>query len=303
MAPEELESIEYGGERRALVFADGQAARERQRRAAEQAGYSVAAAGPIEGAAERLQAQIRLDAVLIEADHSSSDLEQLLAELETRARERRNRSVVTAPEQLIDLVFAAAPHRDVIQLCRPNSLEIVAAAAAAGLPVETRFHDGRENLQAVLQQLSDEAARIAGTLATLIDEETAFAADDGDTGAAKEGPPIEPGMIRAMIRARRLRDTYFKGGLFADPAWDMLLDLMAARLEQQKVAVSSLCIAAAVPPTTALRWIKTLTDKGLLVRRADPADGRRVYIELSDDAARALTAYIRAAQRISPLSV
>jgi DNA-binding MarR family transcriptional regulator len=110
-------------------------------------------------------------------------------------------------------------------------------------------------------------------------------------------------LIRSIIRARRLRDSYLQGDLFADPAWDMLLDLMAARLEKHRVAVSSLCIAAAVPPTTALRWIKTLTEKGLLVRRADPADGRRVYIELSDEAARALAAYIRAAQRISPLSL
>ncbi len=47
-----------------------------------------------------------------------------------------------------------------------------------------------------------------------------------------------------------------------------------------RVAVSSLCIAAAVPATTALRWIKALTDRGLFVRAADPQDGRRVYIEL-----------------------
>ena len=61
----------------------------------------------------------------------------------------------------------------------------------------------------------------------------------------------------------------------------MLLDLMAARLEENRVAVSSLCIAAAVPATTALRWIKALTDRGLFVRVADPQDGRRVFIELS----------------------
>jgi hypothetical protein len=40
--------------------------------------------------------------------------------------------------------------------------------------------------------------------------------------------------------------------LFADPGWDILLDLYAARQEGKQVSVSSLCIAAAVPPTTAL---------------------------------------------------
>jgi DNA-binding PadR family transcriptional regulator len=45
---------------------------------------------------------------------------------------------------------------------------------------------------------------------------------------------------------------------------------------------SSLCIAASVPPTTALRWIRQLTDRGLLDRQADPKDGRRIYITLSE---------------------
>ena len=82
-----------------------------------------------------------------------------------------------------------------------------------------------------------------------------------------------------------------------------MLDLFAARLEKQKVAVSSLCIAAAVPATTALRWIKTLTDIGILVRAADPQDGRRVYIELAPKAAAGMEAYLRAAQRISTLNI
>ena len=50
---------------------------------------------------------------------------------------------------------------------------------------------------------------------------------------------------------------------------------------QHRVPVSSLCLAAAVPATTALRWIKTMTDRGLLTRRDDPHDGRRVFIEMS----------------------
>src|SRR3546814_8292219 len=88
-----------------------------------------------------------------------------------------------------------------------------------------------------------------------------------------------------MLRLRRLRDRFFPGDLFADPAWDMLLDLMAAHLSGQRVSVSSLCIAAAVPATTALRWIRALTDHGLFLRQADPSDGHRVFIALSDKAA------------------
>ena len=74
----------------------------------------------------------------------------------------------------------------------------------------------------------------------------------------------------------------------------MLLDLYAARLERQPVSVSSLCIAAAVPATTALRWIKTMTDAGIFLREADPQDGRRIFIALSDGANEAMARYFEA---------
>ena len=74
----------------------------------------------------------------------------------------------------------------------------------------------------------------------------------------------------------------------------MLLDLAAAAVEGRSVAVSSLCIAAAVPTTTALRWIRNLCDAGLFVRRDDPADARRAFISLTDDALSAMARYLAA---------
>lgn len=100
--------------------------------------------------------------------------------------------------------------------------------------------------------------------------------------------------VRRMLRQRRMREQYFPADLFADPAWDMLLDLYAARLERQPVSVSSLCIAASVPATTALRWIKTMTDAGLFLREADPLDGRRIFIGLAEGAFDAMARYCEA---------
>jgi hypothetical protein len=155
-----------------------------------------------------------------------------------------------------------------------------------------------------LQQLSEEVGRIADVLAALSEHEAAAAAMAAVGGPGNgEEEALDPGFIRSIIRVRRLRDHFFKGDLFADPAWDMLLDLMAARVERQRVAVSSLCIAAAVPPTTALRWIKSLCDQGLFVRVADPEDGRRVFIELSGETAARMEAYLKSAQRVSPIMV
>src|SRR3546814_2871104 len=71
----------------------------------------------------------------------------------------------------------------------------------------------------------------------------------------------------------------------------MLLDLYAACYERRQVSVSSLCIAAAVPATTALRWIKNMTDAGLLDRSCDPNDARRIFIGISEKARFAMDRY------------
>lgn len=305
-AQDGLSVIRYRNEPTILLFGDSDGALERARRSAHLAGCRVAGADRIDSALGRLDRQIAADAILLEIDGESEALPSLLDGLESAARAGRCRSVVCAPEALIDLVAARVPHPDIIHLCRPSEADRAVALSRATAPRLAMLHDiGRGEGAALLQQLSEEAGRIASILASLSGED---GAPPGESAAPPEEmgtdePAVEAGYVRSIIRARRLRDQYFHGGLFADPAWDMLLDLMAARLEGNRVAVSSLCIAAAVPATTALRWIKTLTDEGLLVRAADPQDGRRVYIELSDETARALTAYLKAVQRIAPVSI
>ena len=101
----------------------------------------------------------------------------------------------------------------------------------------------------------------------------------------------DPRLIRRIIRQRQLRARFFDGELFADPAWDMLLDLAAARAEHKRVSVTSLCIASGVPPTTALRWIALMTEAGLLDRVEDETDRRRAFIALADRAADAISRY------------
>jgi DNA-binding MarR family transcriptional regulator len=99
--------------------------------------------------------------------------------------------------------------------------------------------------------------------------------------------------VRNMISLRRRRDNFFGGELFADPAWDMLLELYAATLGQFRVSISNLCAGAAVPATTGLRWIKQLEETGMIQRKADPTDGRRYFMELTDKSVEKMNAYFR----------
>ena len=92
-------------------------------------------------------------------------------------------------------------------------------------------------------------------------------------------------LVRAVQAARRRRAALFEADLFSDPAWDILLELYALHLEQQRASVSSLYAASCVPATTALRWIAKLENDGLVVRTGDSVDARRSWIKLSAEGA------------------
>ncbi|MFL6726655.1 MAG: MarR family transcriptional regulator [Sphingomicrobium sp.] len=94
--------------------------------------------------------------------------------------------------------------------------------------------------------------------------------------------------VQNLLTFRRKRVHFFDAALFADPAWDILLELYAAELGQRRVSISSVGIGAALPATTALRWINVLETKGMIWRHPDPMDGRRVFVALTPDTVSAM---------------
>lgn len=140
-----------------------------------------------------------------------------------------------------------------------------------------------------LQRLADQMSDIANTISRL-QMDAAIAAAPANGANADQGE-ITAALLHEMLVARRGRARFFPAGLFFDPAWDILLDLLKSRLSQRRVSVSSVCVASNVPPTTALRWIKLLENEGLVTRRADPFDGRRFYIELTEQGEASLAHY------------
>lgn len=287
------------------------------------AGFRLLGVTALAEAPARLDLQAHCDTILVCCPTMTPLLERLLVQVETQAIQNGTAVILIAGWDTVELAFAClrGPHTQL--LCDPDRTELAAALVAAGehRPTTGQVHEiDRESAR--LQQLREEVGRLARTLDALT-ERTRLATPSFDLGTRISDRPsdyigmpvltpidvphqtvdrgaraVTAAQVRDLLRARRLRADFLPGDLFADPAWDMMLDLLAARLEHERVSVSSLCIAAAVPPTTALRWIHTLTDKGLVERQADPHDGRRVFITLAQDAADALIRWFEASRRL-----
>ncbi len=247
----------------------------------------------------------------------SSDLERAVQEC-TEIGEYLNRygaeALIWVGVNQLDMAYAVLPPKDCHWLVGANDALAVPILARANRRMDMdQLHDrSRDGEYNSLHKISDELADFARTLAQIAEQE-----DSTPSSMVRDKPvsfrpapgaifePMVPDMasngqskaakVRSLIKLRRLREQHFPADLFADPAWDILLDLYAAQLEGKKVSVSSLCIAASVPPTTALRWITSMTENGALVRHQDPHDARRVFIGLSEDSEQRLSRYFESA--------
>ena len=285
----------YSAAKPALLFGNDPAAMGRTSSLLEAAGVRLAGQGTLDDALGRLDQQIALGLVWLECASPDAALSDALLDRLARLAEKGEAAVVaSAPPSMIDILASKLDQGAAQILIDPNDAQRAGALSLALAEVSNgpRVSDvGRDNAVR-LRQLSDEMGRIAATLARL-----SSAPEESSPSVIQlfdpivDAPPLTVATLRGVIRARRLRSRFFSDELFADPAWDMLLDLLQAEIAQHRVPVSSLCIAAAVPATTALRWIKAMTDSGIFVRRADPHDGRRVFVELSPGASGAMRGY------------
>jgi len=243
-----------------------------------------------------------------------------LARLDMRVASAGAQMIVSTWIEALDDVFGALDQSGAQILVQPSRAERVVAVGR----VMSRISRGRvremdEQDRAALLRLSDQVDAIAQELDRISkmdanDPERLSASKstfNADTGAAfsfaehakkvhaKKAPAKNAGapalpearFVRQMIAARQARAQFFDADLFADPAWDMLLDLTAAHAEGTRVSVTSLCIAAGVPATTALRWLNQMVESGIFDRVADENDRRRAFIELSENSANAMARY------------
>jgi len=99
-------------------------------------------------------------------------------------------------------------------------------------------------------------------------------------------------IARRISQWRRKRDAILAPIVFADPEWDILLDLYVEEGCDRAVSLSSLCIAAAVPNTTAARAVNAMVAEGILTKSRDPDDARRVIIQLGESTREKMRAWL-----------
>jgi hypothetical protein len=230
-----------------------------------------------------------------------------LARLDMRVARSGAKLIVSTSMAALDDVFAVLDQSNPQILVAPSRAErVVAVGRVMGEAGASRVREMSEDDRLALLRLSQQVEAIAHSL----DRLSQPVAQPGHTGAtslsdykrAAEAAPMvfgagspsqlpDPQMVRQVIANRQARARFFDAELFGDPAWDMLLDLTAAHGEGAQVSVTSLCIAASVPATTALRWLTQMVESGIFVRVPDPADKRRAFIALSDRSLAAMAGY------------
>lgn len=153
------------------------------------------------------------------------------------------------------------------------------------MKTEQQVMDRAANNQASAKHQDGPLGAIATTLASDIEKVADQIRSLTDSIRVSSKPAVDcASQAKLIYRARRKADEIADiQNLSASPAFDNLLDLYISACEGRPVSVSSACIGAACPPTTALRWIHHLVDLGLVARTDDPDDRRRAYLTLTNE--------------------
>ena len=290
------------------ILADRDAVRAQMRDDAVAAGFRVLECCRLDEFASGSLAALG-DLVLVDCLAADAETMALLARLDMRAGKSGAQMVISTGMEALDAVFGCFSMSGAQILVEPGRAErIIAVGRVLADVPNLRLRELAEEDRLMLLRLTEQVGKMAERIERLSPGQRegggafrleaaaqAWRGQDAESVRAEVPSLPDAAAIRAVIRRRQMRAKFFDADLFADPAWDILLDLAAARAGRERVSVTSLCIAAGVPATTALRWIAQMVDSGLLLRIPDPADRRRAHIALADSTADAMARYFREA--------
>lgn len=101
----------------------------------------------------------------------------------------------------------------------------------------------------------------------------------------------------SLYRHRRRRIRYLPEKIFAEPAWDILLDLYVNGVRGRPVSITSACIAGDIPATTGLRWLGVLEQEKLIEREISKTDARVTLVRLTRSAHERMREFFAEASR------
>ena len=102
---------------------------------------------------------------------------------------------------------------------------------------------------------------------------------------------------------RGRRREFVSSDLLGAPAWDIMLALFVAAIEQHRTTVSEIVLASGAPSTTALRWIEVLRQRGIIGRVPSAHDARVTYVFMEPEGIGQMAAFLEdAAQSLACVS-
>ena len=135
-----------------------------------------------------------------------------------------------------------------------------------------------------LMQIADTARALAEDVRRTIEQDSSRRAAPG--GVPRQSSRPEEASLRTLNLLQKLQEArtgIFGEAVMPEPAWEMLAELMRARMAGQHLSVTSLALSSRSPMTSALRRIEDLIQGGLVARMPDSADRRRTYVELTPE--------------------
>jgi DNA-binding MarR family transcriptional regulator len=154
------------------------------------------------------------------------------------------------------------------------------------------YHD-REDVLRTLTISARDARAAARVLAALVDQPVAAGPANADQSEIPT--QITPRMLldraKKTFDERRRRARFFDADMFGEPAWDILLALYISEQEGARQTIARLTENVGSPPTTILRWVYALEERGLMARESHPNDLRKIFVEITERGRDALDSY------------
>lgn len=284
--------MEIQSHEKVLLVDDDPRALKAMSRALAGGGIACVTAGSAGDALALLRSRAGLDVVLSDIYMPSMDGIEFLGAVRREFAGRPWLQLLLVTGQASVATAVAAMRLDasdyLIKPVEPTPLrEAVGHALARAESIRRVRHTAVDTPQAA------ELQRIAATVRDLAQE----------LRRADSTAPVDRGDLRTLQLLQTLQDareSIFRDAVMPEPAWEMLAELMRARVAGQQVSVTSLAMASKSPTTTALRRIEDLLACGLVARVPDLDDRRRTYVELTPEGLARMQLFLEGFGRLVP---